>query len=78
MIEKIDKVAYAIRKLRIVSISALIFNSYLLYNFIEWVMRSDPTLIGEAAAVTGVASALVALFKFIFEFATSYETDEKQ
>jgi hypothetical protein len=78
MLEKIDDIAYAIRKLRIVSITALVFNSYLLYNFLEWVMVSDPTLIGEAAAVTGVIGSLVALFRFIFQFATSNETDDKR
>lgn len=77
MIEKIDKIAYSIRKLRVVSIATLTFSLYMTWEFIQWIMMSDPASLGEAAAVTGVVSALVALIRFVFQFAQSNESSEK-
>lgn len=74
---KIEKISIAMRKLRVVSISALTFTLYMTWEFIQWIMTSDPASLGEAAAVTGVSGSLVALVKFIFEFAATNESRDR-
>ena len=77
MIEKIDKIAYSIRKLRVVSVSALVFTLSMMNEFLGWVMTSKPTELGEAVAVSGIMAALVGLVQFILRFASANESNEK-
>ncbi len=60
-----------IKDYRVVSISALIYISYLLYEVIHWTMSSNPTELGSAVAVSGIIAGLVGAWKFTLEFARS-------
>lgn len=60
-----------IKDYRIVSISALLFISYLLNKTINWVMDTNPAELGEAVAVSGIIAGLVGAWKFTLDFARS-------
>lgn len=72
------KLPQLIKDYRIFSISAFIFAANLLHEFVNWVMdKSTPNELGDGVVVTGIITALVALVKFIFEFAVR-DSDKKE
>ncbi len=75
---RLDKILKAISKvikeLKLISISGLIFNSWMIYYVLEWVTNSEPASIGEGVAITGIIGALSLNYRFIFNF---YTTDTK-
>jgi hypothetical protein len=74
----VNNLAYSIRRLKLISILSLIFTFSMTYEFLSWVMTSDPTELGEALAVTGIMTTLVALVKFIFEFYMKEPRDDNK
>lgn len=72
----VSEFARNIKELRLVSISALTFISYILYDFMQWVQTSEPESLGEGIAITGIMSALALTYRFIFQFATSGRASE--
>lgn len=60
-----------IKDWRVVSISSLIFISYILYDFLQWVQASPPESIGEGVAITGISGSIVGIYKVVFDFAVA-------
>lgn len=77
MMEKIRKIAEAIRILRILSIAGMVFNSYMIFYVLEWVTSSNPASIGEGVAITGIIGALSFNYRFIFQFASSGKLNQE-
>lgn len=67
-----------VREWRIVSICSLIFISYILYNFMEWIQTSDPESVGTGVAITGALASLAAIYKFVFDFAVANRGSERR
>lgn len=72
-----EKLHQKIRNYRVVSISALIFISYLLNKTINWTMTSNPSELGEALAVSGIIAGLVGAWKFTLDFARSRDNNSE-
>lgn len=69
--ERIRNIAEAIRILRLLSISGMVFNSYMIWYVLDWVTGSNPASIGEGVAITGIIGALSLNYRFLFQFASS-------
>lgn len=74
----IKKINDCIKELRLFSIIAFIFASYLLGTVIDWMTtKAEPSGLGDGVALTGVIGALVGLCKFTFDFAVKKPKDEE-
>lgn len=75
--DKIRKIAEAIRILKVLSTVGIVFNSYMIYIFLMWVMTSsNADSVGEGVAITGIVGALSLNYRFLFQFALRGTTPE--
>jgi hypothetical protein len=58
-----------LRDYRVVSTLSLAFNSYIMYDFLQWIQASPPETIASGVAITGIMASITMTYKLVFDFA---------